>query len=87
MKLNSLTKERAEKLVLECAEMERQKLVLEGTPLEDMWMKDLDELEARYVEDRKWRVQLQNPEGLPVGQGAKSSSAKVGLGKMLKRTK
>lgn len=84
MKLNSLTKERAEKIVKECEEIEREKKVLEGTSLADMWLKDLDEFEGRYSEDQKWRVSLQNPEGLPVAGNKKTGQALVG-GRILKK--
>jgi DNA topoisomerase-2 len=83
MKLNSLTKERAEKFVKECEEIEREKKILEETSLADMWLKDLDEFEGRYSEDQKWRVSLQNPEGLPVVGNKKTGQALVG--KILKK--
>jgi DNA topoisomerase-2 len=85
MKLNSLTKERAEKIVKECEEIEREKKVLEGTSLADMWLKDLDEFEGRYTEDQKWRVSLQNPEGLPVAGNKKMGQNLVG-GRILKKS-
>jgi len=83
MKLNSLTKERAEKIVKECEEIEREKKILEATSLADMWLKDLDEFEGKYTEDQKWRVSLQNPEGLPVA-GNKKMGQKI-VGKIFKK--
>jgi DNA topoisomerase-2 len=69
MKLNTLTKERAEKLMRERDDAETQLRTLEATTLETMWLRELDSLESQYTEDRAWRIQLQNPEGVPTSMG------------------
>jgi DNA topoisomerase-2 len=73
MKLNTLTKERAEKLMRERDEAEAQLRILEATTLETMWLRELDALETKYTEDRAWRIQLQNPDG-GVSKNSKTSS-------------
>ena len=76
MKLNTLTKERAEKLMRERDEAEAQLRVLEATTLEAMWLRELDALEEKYAEDREWRIQLQNPDGkTPTKVPSKTSSS------------
>jgi DNA topoisomerase-2 len=74
MKLNTLTKERAEKLMRERDDAEAQLRVLEATTLETMWLRELDALEQKYAEDREWRIQLQNPEGGVVKGTSKAPS-------------
>lgn len=63
MRLNTLTKERAAKLIQERDESAAKLRELEATTLESMWLRELEALEGRYAEDRQWRIQLQNPEG------------------------
>ena len=80
MKLNTLTKERAEKLMRERDEAESQLRTLEATTLESMWLKELDALDTQYAEDRAWRIQLQNPDGKvtkpsSIANASKASSA------------
>jgi hypothetical protein len=69
MRLNTLTKERAAKLIQERDESAAKLRELEATTLETMWLRELEALEGRYAEDRQWRVQLQNPEGGAVASG------------------
>ena len=83
MRLNTLTKERAAKLIQERDESSAKLRELEATTLESMWLRELDALEGRYAEDRQWRIQLQNPEG-----GAAAGSGGVGIvGKKTKMRK
>ena len=86
MKLNTLTKERAEKLMRERDEAEAQLKTLEATTLETMWLRELDALEEKYAEDRTWRIQLQNPEGIPTSalKSSSSSSSKSRITKLRK---
>jgi DNA topoisomerase-2 len=68
MKLNTLTKERAERLLQERDQAAKELAVLQSTSPETMWNRDLDAFETQYREYREWRIKLQRPDGTPAAK-------------------
>jgi DNA topoisomerase-2 len=60
MPMDSVTAENVERLRKERDETIRELEVLKQTTLEQMWMRELDTLESKYVQYKKIREDLQN---------------------------
>lgn len=58
MKILSLTKERVEKLRAELQAREDEHRELDGTPIETLWIRDLDKLEALLLEHEAERARI-----------------------------
>jgi len=60
MPMNSVTEEKVAKIMKEKADLESEITVLEATPLEEIWRKELDTLRSSYLSYRTKREALQS---------------------------
>lgn len=82
MKILSLTKERVDKLRAELQAREDEHRELDGTPLETLWVRDLDKLEALLLENEAERARIAASAPTPKKNGkGRKTNAKTKKGK------
>lgn len=82
MKILSLTKERVDKLRAELQAREDEHREMDGTPLETLWIRDLDKLEALLLEHETERARIAASAPTPKKNGkGQKTNAKTKKGK------
>ena len=75
MPMNSVTDEKVAKIMKEKADLESEIAILEATPLEEIWLKELDILKSSYLSYRLKREALQK--SAPIDKKATEKKKKV----------